>query len=990
MSYRKIRLIALITFILTVLQPVVNLPVLFQVSQVFAQTPADRNAEAYRLLQQGREQFKTSQFTAALQSWQQALKIYQEIKDRKGEAVALISQGHAYLKLGDKANEIASFKQALAIAKEINNKNLEKLAQESLQLAQADRLLQQGKEQYQTSQFTAALQSWQQALKIYQEIKDRKGEGNALANLGLAYFSLGEYTKAIEYHSSSLVIFRELKDREGEGTALIGLGNAYDAQGEYSKAIEYHTSSLAIARELKDRKGEGNALTALGNAYRNLGEYSKAIEYHTSSLVIFREIKDRPGEGAALNNLGIAYTNLGEYSKAIEYHTSSLVIFREIKNRYHEGSALTNLGNAYRNLGEYRKAIVKYYTPSLAIAREIKDRPGEGAALTALGSAYLSLGEYSKAIEYYTPRLAIAREIKDRPGEGIALNGLGIAYHALGEYTKAIEYHSSRLAIAREIKDRQGEGNVLGNLGVAYDALGEYTKAIEYNISSLVIFREIKDIAGEGRSLHNLGATLYKSGNLPQAEKTLYAGIEVLESIRGKLGKNDNYKISIFEQQANTYRILQKVLIAQNKTNAALEIAERGRARAFVELLTSRLSNTNSSQISSPAVDKPTIALLQKIAKQQNSTLVQYSIITDDFKIDGKQQTKESEIYIWVIKPTGEITFRKSDLKPLWQKENTTLAELVTTSRESIGVRGRGAVLVSADPNAPKPKPRFQRLHELLITRIADLLPKKDTEKVVFIPQSELFLVPFPALQDKNGKYLIEKHTILTAPSIQILDLTHKQRMSSKKSGISKGEILVVGNPTMPKNPITDEQLTSLPGAEREAIKIAKLLKTQAIIGSKATKTAIVQKMLKARIIHFATHGLVDDFKGFGVPGAIAFASSGKDNGFLTSGEILDLKLNAELIVLSACNTGKGRITGDGVVGLSRSLISAGVPSIVVSLWSVGDDSTSLLMTEFYKNMQQKQDKATALRQAMLTTMKHKNYQSPYHWAAFTLIGEVE
>ncbi|WP_137669599.1 CHAT domain-containing protein, partial [Sphaerospermopsis reniformis] len=106
--------------------------------------------------------------------------------------------------------------------------------------------------------------------------------------------------------------------------------------------------------------------------------------------------------------------------------------------------------------------------------------------------------------------------------------------------------------------------------------------------------------------------------------------------------------------------------------------------------------------------------------------------------------------------------------------------------------------------------------------------------------------------------------------------------------------------------------------------------------------------------------------------------------------EILDLKLNAELIVLSACDTGQGDIKGDGVIGLSRSLISAGIPSIVVSLWAVDDDSTSFLMTEFYKNMEQKLDKGTALRQAMLTTMKHKNYESPYHWAAFTLIGEVE
>ncbi|ALB41798.1 Fis family transcriptional regulator [Anabaena sp. WA102] len=859
MFHRQIRLIALITFILTVLQPVVNLPMLFQVSEVLAQTPADRKAEA-------------------------------------------------------------------------------------------DRFLLQGNEQYKTSQFTPALQSWQQALIIYREIKDRKSEGGTLGNLGIAYDARGDYTKVIYYYQQRLVIVREIKDRLGESQSLGNLGNAYFSLGDYTKAINYYQQFLVIAREIKDRLGESAALGNLGIAYNARGDYTKAIDYQQQRLVLAREIKDRLGESAALGNLGIAYFSVGDYTKAIDYYQQRLVLAREIKDRLGEGQSLGNLGNAYN-------------------ARR----------------------DYTKAIDYHQQSLVIAREIKNRLGESITLGNLGSAYNARGDYTKAINYSQQFLAIAREIKNRLGEGQSLGNLGIAYNALGDYTKAIDYNQQYLAIAREIKDIQGEGGSLNNLGVTFYTSGNLPEAEKNLYAGIEVWESIRTKLGNNDSYKVSIFETQKAAYQTLQEVLIAQNKTNEALEISERGRSRAFVELLTSRLSTTNTSQPSPPAVDKPTIALLQKIAKQQNATLVQYSIISDYFKIDGKPQTKESELYIWVIKPTGEITFRKSDLKPLWQKENTTLAELVTTSRESINVRGRGGILVSgANPNAPQAKPRFHRLHELLITPIADLLPKKDTEKVVFIPQSELFLVPFPALQDEKGKYLIEKHTILTAPSIQVLDLTHKQRIASKKSGIGKGEILVVGNPTMPKIPITDEQLTSLPGAEREAVKIAELLKTQAIIGSKATKTAIVQKMLKARIIHFATHGLVDDFKGFGVPGAIAFAPSGEDNGFLTSGEILDLKLNAELIVLSACDTGRGRITGDGVVGLSRSLITAGIPSIVVSLWSVGDDSTSLLMTEFYKNMQQKQDKATALRQAMLTTMKHKNYQSPYHWAAFTLIGEVE
>lgn len=169
-----------------------------------------------------------------------------------------------------------------------------------------------------------------------------------------------------------------------------------------------------------------------------------------------------------------------------------------------------------------------------------------------------------------------------------------------------------------------------------------------------------------------------------------------------------------------------------------------------------------------------------------------------------------------------------------------------------------------------------------------------------------------------------------------------------------------------------------------EAEAIADLIGTKAITGDKATKVDIVQQMPRARIIHLATHGLLDDIRELGVPRAIALAPSPDDDGFLTTGEILELQLNAELVVLSACHTGQGRITGDGVIGLSRSLISSGASNVVVSLWAVRGKSTQLLMTEFYKNLlQRKLDKA----QAMLTTMAR--YEHPRRWAAFTLIGEA-
>ncbi|MBD2358550.1 CHAT domain-containing protein [Tolypothrix sp. FACHB-123] len=770
--------------------------------------------------------------------------------------------------------------------------------------AEADTLYNQGIQQYQTSQFEAALRSWQQALIIYREIKDRQGESWALGNLGSAYHYLGNYPKAIEYYSKRLAIARELKDRNGEGQALNNLGVAYQDLGDYPKAIEYLQQSLAIKREITDHKGEGNTLGNLGNVYYALGDYNKAIVYQQEWLAIARQIKDRHSEAKALGNLGIAYDALEDYNKAIVYHKQSLVIFQQIKDR---NSEATTLGN------------------------------------------------------------------------------LGLAYYALGEYKTAIECNQQSLVIFQQTKDRDGEATALGNLGIAYFFLGDYQKAIDYYQQYLAIAREIQDRLGQGQSLNNLGYAFYKSGNLLAAEKTLYEAIKAYESLRDKKLADTN-KVSLFDKQSSTYTNLQQVLIAQNKTDAALEISERGRARAFVELLASRVSTNNKQADKSP--QSPKIAAIKQIAKQQNATFIQYSIIYDYFKVADKQQLKESDLYIWVVKPTGEVIFRKVDLKSLWQKDNTTLEKLVTQSRLGIGmVRGgrAGGIIASQNPDAAKVQKPLQKLHDILIKDIADLLPKNPSDRVIFIPQDSLFLAPFPALRDESGKYLIEKHTILTAPAIQVLDFTH-QLGQGKKTNYNNA--LIVGNPTMPVvstepgQPAT--KLNPLPGAEQEAKTIANLLKTKAILGKDATKANILQRLSTADVIHLATHGWADDNRGLG--SWIALAPSAKDDGLLKAEEILDLKLKAQLVVLSACETGKGKLSGDGVIGLSRSLISAGVPSVLVSLWQVPDEPTQYLMVEFYKSLQTQPDKALALRQAMLKTKE--KFPSPVNWAAFTLIGE--
>jgi CHAT domain-containing protein len=555
------------------------------------------------------------------------------------------------------------------------------------------------------------------------------------------------------------------------------------------------------------------------------------------------------------------------------------------------------------------------------------------------------------------------------------------------QFEAAKQSWQQALTIYREIKNRQGEGVALGNLGGAYFALGDFTRAIEYQQQDLAIAREIKYRQSEGVALNNLGSALFKSGKLALAERALIDGIKVWESLRAGLASNEPNKVSIFEVQAPTYRLLQQVLIAQNKTDAALEIAERGRARAFVELLARRL---DANPMAPRATTPPTLSQIQQIAKDQNATLVEYSIIyDDDFKVQGKQQTHESKLYIWVVKPTGAVAFRRVDLTPLWQKQGQAQGTDPTPLQDLVH-----SLLKSSPRRWSKP---LKQLHQLLIQPIAKDLPTDPNAHIIFIPQQSLFLVPFPALQEQDGKYLIEKHTILTAPSIQVLAQIHQQRQQLPRTGQDNAVVVgiprkavVVGNPTMPKVAPEPgeppEQLESLPSAVEEAQAIAQLLHSQAITGNQATKVAIVRQLPQARIIHLATHGKADDVRGLG--SWIALAPSSTDNGLLTASEILGLKLKAELVVLSACETGRGRITGDGVIGLSRSLISAGTPSVIVSLWSVPDAPTASLMTEFYQNLQRHPDKAQALRLAMQKTMKQ--HPEPINWAAFTLIGSAQ
>ena len=568
--------------------------------------------------------------------------------------------------------------------------------------------------------------------------------------------------------------------------------------------------------------------------------------------------------------------------------------------------------------------------------------------LNGLGSSSLYLKKYLPAQAYLEQSLAIYREQGDVSQTQLVLVNLGKVAYELKQYDKSLDYYQQA---SKEQPDKRLAASIFNNIGDVYFRQGKSQAALENYQQAATIARNIGVSNTEGIALTNQGKVLYLQGKLPDAEIQLRAAIKIWETLR--TGLNDKNKVSFAETVAVTYDLLQIVLIEQGKFQAALEISERARARALAELLASKVITT--SRVKANKIRQaPDLMQIQNIAKNQQATLVQYSVIGDT-------------IYTWVIKPTGKISFYQAKLPP-----KTTLKDLVVAARDSIKAsRGRR----SKDDSPKTTGGDLKQLHKLLIAPIAQDLPKNPEERVIILPQNELFLVPFAALQDAQGEYLIQQHTITIAPSIQVLALTER------KNNKSKFPPLVVGNPIMPL--YKGEPLPNLEGAEAEARSVSQILKVEPLIGAKADKQKVVELMQRAPLIHLATHGLLDTIKG-DIPGAIALT-----NGFLTSGEIFDMELSADLVVLSACNTGRGGadVTGEGVVGLSRSLSVAGVPSVLVSLWEVDDDATKALMEEFYHNLQEKKlSKAQSLRQAMLTTMK--KYPDPNLWAAFMLVGE--
>ena len=886
-----------------------------------------------------------------------------------------------------------------------------------------------GQMYFNQSKYVQAIQVTEKALLISKEIGDRNGEARCYTNLGRVYLFVGEYEKAREHLEKSLVIMKEIGDRNGEAGCYVNLGNVYFSVGKYEKAREHLEKSLVIMKEIGGRNGEADCYANLGNVYLSVGEYEKAREHHEKSLVIKKEIGDRNEEAACYANLGIVYFSVGEYEKAREHHEKSLVIMKEIGDRNGEASCYGNLGNVYRSAGQYEKAR-KHLEKSLVIKKEIGDRNGEAACYAILGTVYESVGEYEKASHYNEKSLAISRDIGNIKAIAVSYLQAGAELRSRGKYPKANEYNKKAFAIFTDIGDRPGmvtyylnQGNVelgvrnsvkakecfenalkiskeIGDrkkeadgyfcLGLFFFVQSEDERAEKYINKALALKEEIGDIKGQFRSLTLLAISRMKEGKIQEAISYFLSGIEKCEEIRGSLSDNDQFKISFSDHNIRSYRDLSMLLCQIGNPTEALYVSELSRARALADLMSALYSLENKIS----ANPRTWAGLLESIvAKECNRTCLYVSYHSDS-------------IYLWILKARRVADFQEIKGIQLTSREGVSQHLDEIFNFRSFGVlseelcEDRSLHRYQPESNTCEednhkvlrlgnetkasqgPKMNLPTCYKLIIAPVAALL---EGPEIIIVPDRALYQIPFTALTDESGKYLLQSFRIRIAPSLTTLKLIDE----SPADYHCQTGALIVGNPDVGEVHFKGRlmKISRLPSAEKEARIVGEKLGVEPLLGQQATKEAVLQAMKSVALIHIAAHG--DAERGeialspsFRIPNGIPQ----EDIYLLTMSEISDIKVRAKLVVLSCCHSARGLTKAEGAVGIARAFLGSGARSVLVALWALDDNSTEQLMTHFYDHLVAGQSAGESLHEAM-KWMRSKGYDVN-QWAPFILIGD--
>ena len=766
-----------------------------------------------------------------------------------------------------------------------------------------------------------------------------------------------------------------------EGTARAFAAQVYINLGRPDSARPLARQAV----ELLGQRGERappTILTLLGEALQYLGSPDSALIMYRRAPASSDSAPTR-ADARLLNDIGSAHHQLGYLDSAGWYLGRALDLRARLEDSLGLAGTLSNLGRVQQTLGRPDSA-ASLFSAALPLRRRAADFAGLGATLNNLGYSLDLQRRSEDALERYREALEALRTAGNLSTQGLVRINMGRAYLALGQLDSARAAVVEGLGIKRTVADSTGVSWGLVDLGRVQLAEGDRSDALRSLQDARSVLRLIGDRGREGGVLYELGSLARRpgAGADPVGALSLFDSAAAIRSSVGSGTLLDSDRLSFAEQDLLLFEewvsgwLDRKDLPPEQAALAALAVAERGRARALLDLMRERKAGL------APGADlvREGRDQVEWVQRDASSALV-YLVGRDT-------------LTLWIIPASGAISVRRL---PVGRAE---VAEAVRSYRVTLGVeRGCDETDVqAADAEAPN------RLASLLLddTTRARLA---GSQSVIIVPHGPLNLVPFAALPEPNGRPLGSKLAIRYAPSLAILREASTRPAAVGQGGVSNRwetsmPALIVGNPRMPLLTICGVQLRprGLAGAEESSRWLAREVGAAALVGEEATERRVRADAGGSRLIHLETHGFAYENEAGARATFVALSSDSgatapppEGDGMLTVGEVLDglPRLHAELVVLGACQTGLGDLKdAEGTVGLQRAFLAKGARSTLVSLWTVDDRASAALLREFYQQwLGGGMGKSEALRRAQTAVRSTPGFEHPRFWAAFVLAG---
>jgi len=797
----------------------------------------------------------------------------------------------------------------------------------------------------------------------------------------------------------------------------------------YQQATEKYEAVLALWRNLDEKLMEAFTLHEVGMIYGDVGMYQKAIDSHAQAAALYKELKDPRDEAGVLTNIGWVFGELGDTQHRLEMYDRAAELYRTTGDV--DPVLISNFGSTYAKLGEYQRAL-EIHLRVLEMRRVSRDSAGLAITLNNIGDCYDHLGDKAKAIDYYNQSLKLMLQGDNHFYTANVLIHLGQVYRILGQYEKALDYLNQALTLRKRIADKRGVAMALFNLaGLERDRgnLAEARKRVEEALE-LVEWLRMKVTSQQLRASFfasvqqfrefyiDLLMRLHKENPSQQLDRLAFNASET--------GRARSLLELLGEANTEIHHGVNPALLERKRT-VGQSIADK--AESQMRLLSDKHTDEQAKamvrEISALTAEYEQVEAQIRDSSPQYAALVQpvplkleetQTRVLDADTLLLEYSLGEEKSYLWAVTPNTFNTYelpKRAIIEPLARRVYELLtARNQTVANETLEQRRQRFDL--ADAEYAQASANLSRM--VLGPAAAELKNKR----LLIVNDGVLQFVPFAGLPDPTtSQALIIKHEILTAPSASVVSLLRQEAANRKPATKS---LAVFADPVFSTNDprvatarlahAADDKGTAdvarsaselgignlrrLRFSRQEAEEIVRLAaddpNLEAVDFDANRALATSAEMGQYRIVHFATHGLINNEHPelSGIVLSLVDRQGRPQNGFLRLYDLYNLKLSADLVVLSACQTALGKeIKGEGLVGLTRGFMYAGAPRVVASLWQIDDRASAEFMKRFYQAMLgQKLRPAAALRAAQVSMQSDKRWHEPHYWAAFTLQGE--